>query len=182
MEQGTDEYRKYMREYTLKRYHERRSEAIALLGGKCMVCGSTTTLEIDHVERNLKTMNVDRMAWVSRERFLRELENCQVLCKPHHIDKTREEMSVPHGGGAAGRKNCSCGPCTVKRREYARTYKAARAGKSHIPRAAPLERLKTLHGTRKGYMIELRLGIPRCSACKKANADYTMDLKERART
>lgn len=166
-----------MREYMLKRYHERRAEAIALLGGKCTVCGTTDALEIDHIDRALKTMNVDRMAWVSRDRFLQELENCQVLCKPHHIDKTRDEMSVPHGGGVSGKKKCPCELCTAKRREYARAYKAAKSGKTATPRVPPLERLKSLHGTRKGYMIEVRQGMPRCDPCKKANAEYGANLK-----
>jgi predicted RNA-binding Zn-ribbon protein involved in translation (DUF1610 family) len=35
------------------------------------------------------------------------------------------------------------------------------------------KRLEKLHGTRSGYLIEGRLGIPRCSRCRKANTDYT---------
>ena len=180
MQQGTDEYREHMRVYMMERYHKRRAEAVQLLGGKCVVCGTTEGLEIDHVDRSLKTMNVARMAWVSKERFLKELENCQLLCKPHHIDKTREEQSVPHGGGKAGKKNCPCDPCTVKRREYARGYKATRSGKPLSPkRKPPQERLKELHGTRKGYMIERRLGLDPCDECRTANSEYTRDLKAR---
>ena len=62
MQQGTDEYREHMRVYMMERYHKRRAEAVQLLGGKCVVCGTTEGLEIDHVDRSLKTMNVARMA------------------------------------------------------------------------------------------------------------------------
>lgn len=180
MKQGTDEYREYMRTYMVARYRERRSEAMQILGGKCTVCGDTDNLDIDHIDRTLKTMNVDRMAWVGRERFLKELENCQLLCRTHHIDKTRDELSVPHGGGVSGKKNCPCDLCSAKRREYARKYKADKQGKPLPPmRRSPAERLKELHGTRKGYQIERRLGIPTCDECRYANSEYTRDLKAR---
>lgn len=180
MKQGTDEYREYMRVYMMERYHKRRSEAFKILGGKCVVCGTTENLEIDHVDRSLKTMDVARMAWVSKDRFLKEIENCQLLCKPHHIAKSREEQSVPHGGGVSGKKNCPCEPCTAKRREYARSYKAAMSGKHLSPkRKSPLERLQELHGTRKGYLIERRLGLDTCDACRAANSEYTRCLKAR---
>ena len=180
MKQGTDEYREHMRVYMLNRYHERRNEAIQLLGGVCAVCGTDENLEIDHVDRSLKTMNVNRMAYVSRERFLEELENCQLLCKEDHIEKTRKEMSVPHGGGAAGKKNCMCDLCKVKRSAYMKKYKEGRTGRTVSPRTPPLERLKGLHGTRAGYLIEVRFKIPRCDACKAANTAYTENLKSRS--
>ena len=181
MKQGTDEYREHMRVYMLNRYHERRNEAIQILGGVCAVCGTDENLEIDHVDRALKTMNVNRMAYVSRERFLEELKNCQLLCKEDHIEKTRKEMSVPHGGGVAGKKNCMCDLCKTRRSAYMKKYKESRTGRPSSPRVHPLERLKGLHGTRAGYLIEVRLKIPRCGACKKANSEYTAALNSRTR-
>lgn len=179
MEQGTDEYREHMRVYMHNRYHERRNEAIQILGGVCAACGTSENLEIDHVDRALKTMNVNRMAWVRRERFLEELKNCQLLCKEDHIEKSRAEMSVPHGGGASGKKNCMCDLCKAKRAAYMKEYKAGRTGKSPTPRVPPLERLKGLHGTRAGYLIEVRFKLPRCDSCKRANTEYTANLKAR---
>lgn len=123
MRKGTEEYREYMREYMRERYNARRQEAIGILGGKCVVCGTTESLEIDHIRKELKTMSVNRLTCVGRERFLKELKNCQLLCKQHHLDKTRREMEVSHGGGASGKKNCKCDRCKAKKRLYMREYR-----------------------------------------------------------
>lgn len=123
MARNTDTYRAYMREYMITRYHERRAEAIAILGGRCVECGETTNLDVDHIDKRYKTMSVSRMAYVSRERFLAELALCQLLCKPHHIEKTSKEQSVPHGGGLTGKKNCYCTLCAPLKKEYNRKFK-----------------------------------------------------------
>jgi hypothetical protein len=169
-----------MRSYMRDRYHQRRAEAVAILGGKCAVCGIQRNLDIDHIDRSTKAMSVNRMAYVSRERFLLELTKCQLLCKKHHIDKTSSEQSVGHGGGRSGKKNCPCIPCRRKHREYMRARRGTKlTDLGSAPRESPKERLVKLHGTRSGYQIEARLGLARCSACKSANAKYTRELKAR---
>lgn len=50
-----------MRDYMLRRYHARRAESYAILGGKCVVCGTSDDLQID---------------WsVSRERYLKSVRS-----------------------------------------------------------------------------------------------------------
>jgi hypothetical protein len=128
-----EQYNEYMRTYLLARYHKRRSEAVISLGGRCAVCGVTEELEIDHTDPALKSFDISKLWSVSRERFEAELEKCQVLCKQHHVEKTRREQSVDHGGGASGKRNCPCRPCKQKKAEYMTVYMASYVRKD--PRA-----------------------------------------------
>lgn len=122
---SVEQYNEYMRVYMLDRYHERRAEAVRRLGGRCAVCGVTEDLEIDHIDPALKSFNISSLWSVSKKRFEAELEKCQALCKVHHIEKTRREQSVDHGGGMSGKRNCPCRPCKQRKAEYMTTYMAS---------------------------------------------------------
>lgn len=115
----------YMAAYMLRRYHQRRAEAVANLGGRCVVCGSHLRLEIDHVNRFAKEFDLGHLWSVSRNRYLSELAKCQLLCQAHHKAKSISERSVDHGGGVSGKRNCKCRPCRSRKREYMRDRKAA---------------------------------------------------------
>lgn len=53
-----DSYNEYMRQY-MKRYRDqRRADAIELLGGRCVDCGSTEDLEFDHIDRSEKRFTI----------------------------------------------------------------------------------------------------------------------------
>jgi hypothetical protein len=124
------EYNDYQRAYQLARYHRRKAEAIEFLGGVCARCGATEGLEIDHIDPALKSFSIGKLWSVSKVRFYTELRKCQLLCKPHHIEKTRQEQSVEHGGGASGKRNCKCKPCKAKKAEYMHAYgHPSRAGR-----------------------------------------------------
>jgi 5-methylcytosine-specific restriction endonuclease McrA len=110
----------YMRNYMKERYHRRRKQAIELLGGKCAHCGTSEALEVDHIDPALKTMTVTRMYSMSEPKFLAELAKCQLLCNTHHVEKSKAEREVPHGGGASGKRNCPCIPCKTRKAEYQR--------------------------------------------------------------
>lgn len=97
------DYNRYMKQYMLNRYHERRQRAIVLLGGACTVCGRTETLEIDHINPEAKAMSLSKMWSVSEARYIAELSRCQLLCHEHHVEKSRAEGSFVKGvrfGGA----------------------------------------------------------------------------------
>jgi len=113
-----ENYNEYMREYMKRRYWKLKAEAHERLGGKCVKCGSTENLEIDHVDRSTKTVTVTRFCSMSRAKFLAELEKCQLLCEEHHQEKTSGEMSVDHGGGLSGKRNCPCDLCKARRSAY----------------------------------------------------------------
>lgn len=119
-------YNAYMAKYMLERYHQRRREAVAHFGGQCVRCGSTEQLEFDHVERALKRGEIAKLLSQGENRYLGELVKCQLLCKPCHIEKTRSEMTVGHGGGKTGISGCKCDPCRMKWNEYSREWKRKR--------------------------------------------------------
>lgn len=118
-----EERNEYMREYMKRRYHQLRAEAVEILGGKCAVCGTTEALEIDHVNRSDKRIDLGKITSVSRARFMEELKVCQLLCEEHHQRKTSRESSVPHGGGKTGKRNCLCELCRPLKNAYARDWK-----------------------------------------------------------
>lgn len=64
-------------------------------GKSCLKCGSTTKLELDHIERGTKDAILckhpgDIWHWSNTRRDL-ELAKCQVLCKICHREKSNSE-------------------------------------------------------------------------------------------
>ena len=108
------------------RYHERMNAAREHLGGKCVKCGITTELEMDHIDPETKLFAISDGYNTPLPVFWAEVAKCQLLCRQHHREKTQAESSVAHGGGASGRKNCKCDPCKARKAEYMREYKARR--------------------------------------------------------
>lgn len=120
-------YNEYQRAYQLDRYHRRKREAIAFLGGECVECGSAEQLEIDHIDRALKSFNISNLWGIKEEKFYEELRKCQLLCHFHHTEKTRKENSVSHGEGLSGKRNCPCVPCKQRKAEYMAIYNRTRS-------------------------------------------------------
>jgi 5-methylcytosine-specific restriction endonuclease McrA len=104
-------------EYERERYHRRRAEAIARLGGRCVRCDTDENLEFDHRDRNDKSFSISKLWSVSQVRFEAELAKCQLLCNPCHKIKTREEMNDGPGRRRHGtfsmrwREGCTCPEC-----------------------------------------------------------------------
>lgn len=116
--------KEYMREYMLKRYYKRRQLAFDILGEICVNCGSKENLEIDHIDPSLKTMNLSKMWNITEQRYLNELNLCQVLCNACHKTKSSIDNGVEHGGGVSGKRNCPCNLCKSKKAEYMKSYKS----------------------------------------------------------
>lgn len=85
-----DEYNAYMRDYMLRRYHARREMVFERLGRCCVRCGSAEELEADHIDSTTKSFPISRLWSVKLDRFLAEIEKCQILCRPCHVLKSRE--------------------------------------------------------------------------------------------
>lgn len=98
-------YNEYMREYMLRRYHERRARAIQMLGGRCSSCQRTDDLQFDHIDFQKKSFNVSKLWSISEQRFLDELKKCQLLCGDCHRTKTKGEGSLNRKRHMA----CKCG-------------------------------------------------------------------------
>jgi len=128
MPRTREEYNEYMREYMKARYYRRRAAAIEQLGGKCVDCGSTKQLEIDHAIAADKSFDIGKaFAGWSEVRLQAELGKCVIRCNPCHKAKSiaaGDKRTVPHGGGVSGKRNCPCDPCRARKRVYMREWEA----------------------------------------------------------
>lgn len=116
----------YMREYMLARYHARRAWAIELLGGKCVVCGATSDLEIDHKDRKTKSVSIAKLNSYSLEVLKTELTKCQLLCYTCHQVKTSSERAeaLRHGTISMYKYKCRCDECRKAQSEYKKNLRA----------------------------------------------------------
>lgn len=81
----------YQKEYHQKRYTKRIGELLEYLGGCCAVCGATQELEFDHIDPKSKEFAITSK-WTRRWEVLQpELDKCQLLCKEHHLEKTKAD-------------------------------------------------------------------------------------------
>lgn len=105
------------------RYHRRRAEFIALLGGKCSKCGRKDALEFDHIDRFSKTFNVAKAigTW-AHERVLTEIKKCQLLCSDCHRSKTLDDLGRKSARGTHGTlssyRYCRCGECRKAKSDW----------------------------------------------------------------
>ena len=118
--------------YQLERYRARRAYAIEKLGGKCVVCGTTEDLEIDHINKKEKSFQITQKWSVPIEVYDRELQKCQLLCHTHHKEKSdREKDWGKEGYGPSDHgtlafyknKGCRCTKCRRAYSEHSRLYR-----------------------------------------------------------
>ena len=125
-----------MADYMRNRRLHRRQKLIELLGGECVVCGTTEDLDIDHIDPNEKLFQLAGK-WLDGpwEKITAEAAKCQLLCKEHHLSKTREEYKqgthVPWNKDLRGEYihgtarmydmfKCRCALCKEAKRMYRR--------------------------------------------------------------
>jgi hypothetical protein len=124
-----EQYNTYMAEYMLKKYHRRRIEAIKQLGGKCVKCGTTNNLQLDHINPATKSFSISRMWSINEEKFLEELDKCQLLCQKCHNKKTIKEKGhtltkgINIHGTLASYRYCKCDKCKKAKSNYNKEYK-----------------------------------------------------------
>lgn len=110
--------RHYQNNYMREIHSTRRAEWVASQGGKCAACGSTTQIEIDHVDPRLKEREI-ALIWSCSERVrARELAKCQLLCKECHKAKSAREQK--RHGVSSYRGGCRCEDCCAAYRESIR--------------------------------------------------------------
>jgi hypothetical protein len=68
-----------------------REILIEKMGGKCVECGCTETLEFDHIDPSTKLFNIAAGYTKPKETLLAEVAKCQLLCNKCHIDKTKKD-------------------------------------------------------------------------------------------
>jgi hypothetical protein len=121
----------YMAKYMAERRQRRRQELITILGGICARCDVTIGLEFDHKDSTAKSFTLSGKdldkPWAE---LLAEAQKCQLLCHPHHREKTKECGET--GGGwnknlhpqvhgttrCYQETGCKCSPCRLAKRMY----------------------------------------------------------------
>jgi 5-methylcytosine-specific restriction endonuclease McrA len=84
----TEQRKNYIARYNLARYNKRKAEAIEILGGACVICGSTEELQFDHLNPSTKKFALGKLWSANQEAFMEELTKCQLLCFTCHQIKT----------------------------------------------------------------------------------------------
>lgn len=81
------------RVYQAQYRQKRRDTAIKLLGGACVVCGTTENLEINHIDPTTKSFTLSRWDGKASD-YWEEVKKCNLLCKAHHDEETaRQKLS-----------------------------------------------------------------------------------------
>ena len=87
---NNEKIRKQQREYI----KEKRAICLEYLGGKCVVCGTTHNLQFDHIKREGKKYSIASKLSYKFDNLKEELDKCQLLCAPCHLDKTAKEWTI----------------------------------------------------------------------------------------
>ena len=86
------DYNKSMNTYMKNRWEKRKQNAVDHLGGKCVRCSSTDFLEFDHIDPSTKIMTIARASSRNEIFFWEEVNKCQLLCVPCHLEKSAEDI------------------------------------------------------------------------------------------
>ena len=95
-EQKKRYYQKHREEYSTRQKEKRREnkiKCIEYLGGKCVKCGTTHNLQFDHIKREGKKYNITEKLTIKFDNLKEELDKCQLLCAPCHLEKTAKEWA-----------------------------------------------------------------------------------------
>lgn len=76
------------------RFEANKAKAKELLGGICAICGTTEALDFDHIDPATKLFNISKGWRYSEELFWAEVAKCQLLCRPHHLEKSSKIRSM----------------------------------------------------------------------------------------
>lgn len=114
-----------------KAYRERRRrKALSYLGAECARCQSDEGLHFDHIDPATKIKEISQaiIAGWSWVKLVDELDKCQLLCQPCHLEKSRSEGSLcqpsnkildpQHGTARMYADRCRCTLCKTWKREY----------------------------------------------------------------
>ena len=115
-------YNAYMRKNHLERYRHLRGKAINYLGGKCVKCGSTDSLEFDHIDPATKKFTIGNLLSVPIEDLYPELDKCRLLCAKCH--RKRHSTAKGKHGTISSYRYCHCELCRKANAEAKRRWRA----------------------------------------------------------
>ena len=81
------------REQNRKYRKAARIKCVEYLGGKCVKCGTTHNLQFDHIDRIPKKYTIASRVTNNFTILKEELDKCQLLCAPCHLQKTAKEWA-----------------------------------------------------------------------------------------
>lgn len=85
------------KKWAAEKYAAVMGQIIDVLGGRCIVCGSTNSLQCDHVDPRTKLFAIGSGWTRPAEELWLEVAKCQLLCRPHHEQKTAVDGSNNNG-------------------------------------------------------------------------------------
>ena len=108
--------KEYKRNYSRNRLQKSRQAFIESQGSKCNYCEATgVPFDIDHIDRNQKRYEISKIWTCKIDLVIAELDKCQLLCKPCHRAKTRQELTnhePTHGRATTyNKRGCRCDKC-----------------------------------------------------------------------
>jgi hypothetical protein len=129
--------KKKQREYQLKWSKNIRLKAIEKLGGKCVKCSTTESLEFDHVDPKSKLFTIGEKIGYNKKLFEKELIKCQLLCYYCHKEKNKiDNGEAKHGSlGMYVRHKCRCDECKNNYRNHMKLYRREKR-KIFIPQSS----------------------------------------------
>lgn len=110
--------RAYSNRYNKIRSQRERVRLMAILGGKCVVCGTADNLEFHHKDPDAKEFTIGNALRYSKERRTQEAMKCEIRCTPHHL----EAHAPQHGTESKFRSGCRCEECIEGKRIYNRDW------------------------------------------------------------
>jgi len=153
-------------------YVKRMNRIIDHLGGRCVKCGSSDRLQIDHVDPEMKEFDVSHMCGSRWVVLVAELKKCQLLCYSHHREKTTQEQTTAKGthGTLSSYRYCHCEICRAAKNEYMKKWKKENG---HTGQSTPKTGL--VHGTKNAYSYYKC----RCDVCREGNRLAHIAYRER---
>lgn len=104
----------------VKYYKQFKEKLLNHLGNKCVHCGSTEALEVDHIDPTNKKFNVTSNWSYPWDTLIDEINKCQLLCIECHTEKHAPE----HGTmGMYRHRKCRCDACRLAWNEKSKQYK-----------------------------------------------------------
>lgn len=127
-------YNSHYREVQRRKYKKRKQLAYDVVGRECVNCGSVDDIQFDHIDPATKNFTIcSKIGNAPWDLLEEELEKCQPLCKPCHIEKTLEENggAAKHGSlGMYRNHGCRCRSC-----KKANSVNSGRYRKAHPQRS-----------------------------------------------
>lgn len=85
--------REYMKKYRHEKAARQKKMALALLGGKCVKCGTDENLQFDHIDPSTKRFHILQQITGNWAEIEKEIRKCQLLCYACHKGKSAAETT-----------------------------------------------------------------------------------------